>query len=273
MTLILVTSVHDELYVLADTEFGQAGKTGSQVGPKVFLIPIQAIDLDGANTRTFPSMGFAFAGNVLSGQFTHSLASTCLQNLVGGTTKEDVQVGDVAAVYAKAAEQIVLERWRHAKLSGYGFEGVIFGRSSGGLTGAFRLDVGIDDGEAHALVEEMDFSKTKMHPIGSGASSARARIDSLVKAGIPLRPVEIMDYVIDDPEVLSVSGTVQLAVTTKNGVELRPIIRHRSDRAGEFLLLGVNILSLGMVGSYIPIGTPISVDAPFEHVSDFEVHG
>lgn len=166
---------------------------------------------------------------------------------------------------------VTLERWRHAKLSSYGFEGIVFGRSSSGLTSAFRFDVGIDDGKAHSVIEEMDFSKSKVHAIGSGASSARARIERLVKAGLPLRPVEIMDDVIGDPEVPSVSGTVQLAVTTKNGVELRPIIRHRSDRAGEFFLLGVNILSLGMVGSYAPIGTPISMDTPFENVSDFEV--
>jgi len=71
--------------------------------------------------------------------------------------------------------------------------------------------------------------------------------------------------------VPSVSGTVQLAVTTKAGVELRPIVRNRGDRAGEFTLLGVNILSLGMAGPYVPIGTPISVDLPFEDVLDFEV--
>ena len=67
MTLILITSVKGELHVLADTEFGQDRATGSQVGPKVFLVPMQAIDLDGKDKRTFPNMGFAYAGNVLSG--------------------------------------------------------------------------------------------------------------------------------------------------------------------------------------------------------------
>lgn len=271
LTLILISSMRGELHVIADTEFGQAGATGSQVGPKVFPVPIQAIDLDAANKRAFPSMGFAFAGNVLSGQFTHSVASTCLQNLVGGTTEADVQVGDVAQVYAKAAEQIVLERWRHRKLSGYGFEGVVFGRPSGGATAAFRLNIEMDDGKASVLVEELDLTKTSAHAIGSGATSARAYIDSARKAGKPFRPIEISDSVIGDPAVPSVSGTVQLAVTTETGVELRPIFRHRGDRAGEFTLLGVNILSLGMAGPYVPIGTPISVDLPFEDVLDFEV--
>ncbi|MEQ1954888.1 hypothetical protein [Mesorhizobium sp. CN2-181] len=257
--------------MIADTEFGQSGATGSQVGPKVFPVPIQAIDLDAANKRAFPSMGFAFAGNVLSGQFTHSVASTCLQNLVGATTKADVQVGEVAHVYAKAAEQIVLERWRQAKLSGYGFEGVVFGRPASGATAAFRLNVGVDDGTASVFVEELDFTKTSVHAIGSGASSARAYIDSARSAGKPFRPIEIMDSVIGDPSVPSVAGTVQLAVTTKTGVELRPIIRHRGDRAGEFTLSGVNVLTLGMAGAYVPIGTPISVDLPFEDVLDFEV--
>ena len=44
-----------------------------------------------------------------------------------------------------------------------------------------------------------------------------------------------------------------------------------ADRAGELTLLGTDILSLGMVGPYVPIGTPISVDSPFENVVDFEV--
>jgi hypothetical protein len=232
---------------------------------------MQAIDLEGKNKRTFPNMGFVFAGNVLTGQFTHALASACLQNLVGGTTSTEVQVGDVAAIYAKAATQIVLERWKHVKSLSYGFDGVVFGRPSSGPTSAFHINIGLDDNGAHTHVEPVNFEETNVQAIGSGAPSARAYISQNRQAGVPLRPIEIMDHVIGDSEVPSVSGTVQLAVTTKTGVELRPILRHTSDRAGEFTLLGVNVLHLGMVGPYVPVGTPNSVDIPFESVLDFEV--
>lgn len=271
MTLILITSVKGELHVLADTEFGQGRATGSQVGPKVFLVPMQAIDLDGNDKRIFPNMGFAYAGNVLSGQFTHALASGCLQNLVGATTSTEVQVGEVADIYAKAAEQIALERWKHLKSSKYGFDCVVFGRPSSGSTSAFHINIGVDDNGAHTHVEPINFDETNVQAIGSGAPAARAYISRNLQAGIPLRPIEIMDHVINEPEVPSVSGTVQLAVTTKAGVEIRPIFRYTSDRAGEFTLLGVNVLHLGMVGQYVPIGTPNSVDIPFESLLDFEV--
>lgn len=271
VTLILITSVQGELHVLADTEFGQGSSTGSQVGPKVFVVPIQAIDLDGGNKRTFPNMGFAFAGNALTGQFTHALASTCLQNLVGATTDVEIQVRDVADVYANAAKQILIEFWRHKGLSGYGFDSVVFGRASSGPTNAFRVKVSVNHEGANSVVEKLSFEEARIHAIGSGVSAARARIERIIQDNLPLRPIEIMDSVIGDPEVPSVSGTVQLAVTTKTGVELRPVLRHKSDRAGEFTLMGVNILTLGMAGPYVPIGTPIHIDTPFENVKDFEV--
>lgn len=84
MTLILVTADDcGDLTVVADTLFGAAGQTGSEIGPKIFPVHVTISDLEKEGSISLPTMGFAFAGNTLSGQFTHALASTCLQNLAG----------------------------------------------------------------------------------------------------------------------------------------------------------------------------------------------
>jgi hypothetical protein len=150
-----------DLTVIADTLFGKGGRTGSEVGPKIFLVPVAISDLEEEVRIPLPAMGFAFAGNVISGQFTHAMASTCLQNLAGWVSSGKPDVEDVARFYATCAVRIYEERRRHFAGDGYGFDGIVFGFSERrGHPAVFHFAAGVaPDGSCVAPVTELELEE------------------------------------------------------------------------------------------------------------------
>lgn len=268
MTLLLLWSNGDEITIIADTLFGGGYGEGSAIGPKIFAVPITISDLDEAKKERLPNMGFAFAGNVLSGQFAHALASTCLQNLGAPTTTRKPDVADVARYYADCGLRIVEERRRHKALDGYGFEGVVFGYSENSSTSkAYHFNVHVNaEGNCVAPLNELPLPEGKIYPFGSGASAAREVITRLEANDAPIDPWELMDFIIGSEEVPSVGGEIQAATSQRDGVELRPVQRFfrrkdTDDLDVDFAVMGINIHRMGMVAGYVPIGTPLPGDS------------
>lgn len=269
MTLVLVTS--DEtgnLSIVADTLFGEAGRTGSEIGPKIFLVPICISDFDEGMKVALPHMGFAFAGNVLSGQFTQALANTCLQNLAAPTTDIKPDVQDVASFYATCAVRIHEERRRHLAIDTYGFDGLIFGYSQRtGSCKAYHFKSCIAaDGTCIAPIEEVVLEAGIPFAIGSGARAAKAKIEKLRSCRIEINPFSLMYAIINDVEVPSVGGEFQAATASETGVEFCPTMLFVPLKSGgldaDFSVMGINIDRLGMVAGYIPIGNPMMAQHP-----------
>ncbi len=102
MTLVLAWEMTEGIAVVADTYFASKEGTKVEAEPKIFAVPI-VLNRSGGGLDTekcrLPSMGFAFAGGTIPGQFTNALASTCLQNLlVEGAFDEGPTVEAVAAL-------------------------------------------------------------------------------------------------------------------------------------------------------------------------------
>ena len=213
-------------------------------------------------------MGFAFAGNVLSGQFAHALAGTCLQNLAAPDTKSHPDVEDIAKFYSTCAVKIYEERRRHHAVDSYGFEGVVFGYSKAkARSTAYHFVARVAaDGTCEAPVKELDLVDGIPFPLGSGALAARTRIEQLVSRHIQINPFSLIDAIIRDPTVTSVGGEFQAATASISGVELRPIMFFHPTKDGgmdaDFSVMGININHLGMVAGFVPVGTPMMAQRP-----------
>lgn len=269
MTLVLVTADdRGDLTVIADTLFGEGGRTGSEVGPKIFLVPVAISDLEDEVRIPLPAMGFAFAGNVISGQFTHAMASTCLQNLAGWVASGKPDVEDVARFYATCAVRIYEERRRHFAGDGYGFDGIVFGFSERrGHPAVFHFAAGVaPDGSCVAPVTELELEEDIPFAVGSGAEAARVRIADLRSRSIEINPFAMMDAIIVDDAVPSVGGAIQAATADASGVELRPVMLFGANADGDlsagYSIMGINMHLLGMVAGYVPVGTPVMAQTP-----------
>lgn len=269
MTLILVTEDdRGDLTVIADTFFGESGRTGSEVGPKIFLVPVAISDLEDEVRIPLPSMGFAFAGNVISGQFTHALASTCLQNLAGWVADGRPDVEDVASFYATCAVRIYEERRRHFAGDGYGFDGIVFGFSERrGHPAVFHFTASVGhDGSCVAPISQVELEEGIPFAVGSGAQAARLKIDSLRSRSIDINPFALMDSIISDDAVPSVGGEIQAATADGSGVELRPVMMFGTNAEGDlragYSVMSINMHRLGMVAGYVPVGTPVLAQSP-----------
>ena len=269
MTLVLITADdRGDLTVIADTLFGEGGRTGSEVGPKIFLVPVAISDLEDEVRIPLPAMGFAFAGNVISGQFTHAMASTCLQNLAGWVASGRPDVEDVASFYATCAIRIYEERRRHFAGDGYGFDGIVFGFSERrGHPAVFHFAASVAaDGSCVATVKEVELEEGVPFAMGSGAEAARLRIESLKERRIEINPFALMDAMIGDDTVPSVGGEIQAATAGGSGVELRPVMFFGANSKGElragYSIMGIDMHRLGMVAGYVPVGTPVLAQTP-----------
>lgn len=251
-----------DISVVADTLFGTAGKMGSEIGPKIFLVPITIADFEQDNRMHLPHMGFSFAGNTLSGQFAHALASTCLQNLGAPQLGNAPEVEDVARFYANCSIKIFEEFRRHHAVDSYQFDGVVFGFSpKRGHATAFQFNARVAaDGTVEAPVAELELEVGVPHAIGSGASAARKGIAYLRSRQIEINPFSLMYHIIADDSVPSVGGAFQAATANKDGVELCPIVHFVPKLSGgmevDFSVMGINLHVLGKVAGYVPVGSP-----------------
>ncbi len=275
MTLILVTaSETGEIDVVADTLFGTRWQKASEVCPKIFLVPVTLSDLDETASKLLPQMGFTFAGNTMTGQFTHALASTCLQNLASPALDSDPDVEDVARFYAKCATEIFEELRRHKATDAFGFTGVIFGYSAvrrHAVAYEFEARVAAD-GTCEAPVRELYLEHGVPYALGSGAEAAHRGIAYLRQRGVEINPFSLMYHIIEDDSVPSVGGEFQAATADASGVSLRPVMHFLPKPEGglsaDHAVMGINLHRLGLVAGYVPIGRPKLAQSPrdLEHV-------
>lgn len=257
MTLILAWRTNAGLCVLADTRISGGGEIQTDAGPKIFLTPIVINQwVDGqfeTEKANRPTLGFAFAGSTLSAQSTHAIAVTCLQNLVARQPGEHPTVEDVAAFYARCGAQLVDERRSHRAVSGYEFAGVIFGRSALDETcEIFEVSVRIgQDGKAIGEYEKVVLDQTApLYLLGSGQRAGLDLVNEALARGDLVQPGEILRKMVASPDLVDVGGHLQLAVSARDGVSLRPILRGGLNVS--FKVLGLDIATLGHVGQFSP---------------------
>lgn len=266
MTLVLAWKAKNSIVVIADTHFSGAGGTASEIGPKIFVVPIQVTGLAIDKTISLPQMGFAFAGDSSSGQFTHAMATVCLSHLCSPTINTRPTVHDVASFYASCAIRLVQERRRHRAFDSYTFEGIIFGQkySFGDAKDDaeachFRVFIN-PDGECASSVALIDFETHPVFAIGSGAHRAKEMLALHAGQSPGHAAVAIMDQIISGLEEASVGGCVQGAVANGNGAEIRTVLRH-NNRIGEYYgVMGLSEITLGKVADYAPVGVPLLLD-------------
>ncbi len=276
MTLVLLWKNDAELVVIADTQFTAQGRPGLTAGPKIFLVPLR-ISRFGANdaTQAFPDLGFAFAGSTMAGQITHAIASAGLQSLVGSDDASCPSIGEVAEYYARCATFVVDEMRRIAPGPAYTFEGVVFGWE-GSEAVAYSFEVGVDsDSRAASSIRLLDFAEYGLYAIGQGHEKVQAYIDNTAAAGRLASPYDALLSVIKDVSVPGVGGSVQAAVTSRRGTELKAVLFVDQTGAATGGFMGADMSRLGHVGSFVPLGgSPVVLAAkrgdarPFEAPSD-----
>lgn len=275
MTLVLAWKTVEGITVIADTRFG-GGQTVSEAGPKIFSVPITLNKWrDGyveTEKRRLPHMGFAFAGNTFAGQTAHSLATTCLGNLVTDEFDDGPTVADVADFYGRCSKLVVEERRRWFATDAHCFEFLVFGRSElQARDQAFVGEVYVDaEGKAACKIEEIDFSIYGLYLLGDGEAKVREIVEAARGTPTVIRPGELLQQLIDDPDFPTIKGNQQFAVATCSGVEIRPVMRVMLEAVGtemeqfgiegmqqkiEYQVMGFELGSVGQVGRYSPTAT------------------
>jgi hypothetical protein len=271
MTLVLAWKTVEGITVIADTRFG-GGQTVSEAGPKIFSVPITLNKWrDGCvetEKRRLPHMGFAFAGNTFAGQTAHSLATTCLGNLVTYEFDDGPTVTEVADFYGRCSKLVVEERRRWIATDAHCFEFMVFGRSEPrGQDQAFVGEVYVDaEGKAGCKIEEIDFSIYGLYLLGDGEAKVREIVEAARGAPTVIRPGELLQQLIDDSNFPTIKGNQQLAVVTSSGVEIRPVMRVTLEAVApemeqfgqqeiEYQIMGFELGSVGQVGRYSPTAT------------------
>lgn len=205
MTLILAWKAIEGISVVADTRFG-GSSTMSEAGPKIFSVPITLNRWREGRVETekhrLPHMGFAFAGNTFAGQTTHSLATTCLGNLVTYEFDNGPTVNEVADFYAKCSKLVVDERRRWIATDAHCFEFLVFGRSGPEEQDqAFVGEVYVDaEGKAACKIEEIDFSIYGLYLLGDGGAKVREIVEAARGTTTVIRPGELLQQLIDHPD-------------------------------------------------------------------------
>lgn len=254
MTLILVSKSENDICVVADTMFRGAGRSALEAGPKIFPVPVRIERFGGSERVSCLDAGFAFAGHSAAGQVTHALAGASLLSLIGPTGSTCPSVQDVARFYARCAVAVVEEMRRHKPTDRFLFEGVIFGWA-GDVGRAYSFEVLIDsEGQAVSEAVELDFKKFGMFAFGQGSAEVQAFLDRERGDG-PLPTIyDVLTAVIDDDALPGVGGTMQAAIASHLGVELKPIVWLGPDNIGKAVkFMGFDLAALGVIGDLIPI--------------------
>ena len=256
MTLVVCWRDNQSLTVVADTKISAEGLvTYTDGGPKIFQVPITAyaIEEEKIRRRTYPSMGFAYAGSTLIAQSVLAMASTCLQNLSGDIDRLGPSMLEVADLFLKCATQYTKEMlfWRPKQYPG--FEALIFGFCPKlGDYLVYHLMTTIDGEmvnmrhEGHYAVVGSAFS------IGSGVEEFRRIFEDYKVRGEAITAFENFELVLTGCKVPSVGGSRQYATATSQGVDLVPVMIpvEGEDFGCRIEVLGCDVLRLGPVGDY-----------------------
>lgn len=256
MTLILVWPSNDALCVIADTRLSAGQRVSVDAAPKIYAVPIvlhSPVLTDGPQ-RCAP-MGFAFAGHTAAGHMTNALATSGLQALWSNGQPKAPHVEQVADYFARCAVTVVEKIRSHYPEDLASFEGLVFGWEGEGHL-AYTFEVTWEYGpKAIAQVELMDFNKFGMYAIGQGHHVAQAHIDSEWRAGRRATPYSALKAVIADETEPSVGGSLQCAITTKHGTELKVVLEVEESGQAFGGFMGASGSHLGMIGELAPFGS------------------
>lgn len=255
MTLVMLWRSNKGISVAADTRISDGKSPITDAGPKLFQIPIVAMPfgLD-AKTQRFADVGFAFAGNTLSAQSTVSMASTCLQNLVGPEPIVAPSLAEISDYVCRCAEYIVRSREFARPRDSSRFEAAVFGYCKREERfAAYVLEFESDEnGLATARSTEFDLT-TQVLLLGSGSAKVRNLLDLQVsKKAIPVHPTSLLAAIIDDPEEPSVGGNFQYAMGDESGVRLAPAAVLVRPHQVEFSVLGCRMTEFGDIAGMYP---------------------
>lgn len=255
MTLVMLWRSDKGIAVAADTRISDGTSPITDAGPKLFQIPIVAMPF-GLDTKPqrFEDVGFAFAGNTLSAQSTVSMASTCLQNLVGPEPVVAPSLAEISDYICRCADYIVRSREFARPLDSSRFEAAVFGYCKREERfAAFVLDFESDqDGVATARSTEFDLT-TQLLLLGSGSQKVRDLIDlQLSRKAIPVHPTSLLAAIIDDPAEPSVGGNFQYARGDESGVRLVPAAVLVEAHRVELSVLGCPMGELGDIAGMYP---------------------
>lgn len=265
MTLVIGFMSSEGVGIVADTRFGSNHTIAADAGPKIFTIPIILNKWQDQSAESeklhLPNMGFAFAGNTFSGQSTHALASTCLQNLMVEVFDGGPSVEEVANLYARCGKLVVDERRQWLRSDIHCFEAVVFGRSRpSAASQAYGLEIFIGaDGTADCTAEEVNFDDLLIFTLGDGNTQVNAQVEAGLRNKDRIVPWQVLQSIIDDENVASVGGHQQIAVSTPSGVELRPIFVTGDGKPKSVKILGFDLSSIGMIGEYWPVGSHAAI--------------
>ncbi|MBB4099376.1 hypothetical protein [Sphingomonas kyeonggiensis] len=243
MTLILAWLSGDNLCVIADTRLSAGQRVSVDAAPKIYAVPVVLHSPSFADgPRRDPAMGFAFAGHTAAGHMTNALATAGLQALWSKDTPTPPTVGqeEIRAHYPTDLAT---------------FEGLVFGWEGDGPL-AYTFEITWAEGPtAVANAELMDFAKFGLYAIGQGHRVAQEHIDSEWKAGRKATGYSALQAVITNDSHHSVGGSVQCAITTKHGVELKPVLQ--VDETGRAVggFMGAGGSHLGPIGDLVPFGS------------------
>ena len=260
MTLVMLWRSDKGISVAADTRISDGRSPITDAGPKLFQIPIGVMPfgLD-AKIQRFADVGFAFAGNTLSAQSTVSMASTCLQNLVGPEPIVSPSLAEISDYVCRCAEYIVRSREFTRPNDSSRFEAAIFGYCKRDERfAAYVLEFESDENAlATARLIEFDLT-TQVLLLGSGSQKVRKLLDlQMAKKAIPVHPTSLLAAIIDDPEEQSVGGNFQYAMGDENGVRLAPAAALVGPHQFEFRVLGCRIMELGDIAGMYPANAHI----------------
>jgi hypothetical protein len=166
----------------------------------------------------------------------------------------------------------VEERRRWFATDAHCFEFLVFGRSEPqgpgqGFVGEVYVDA---EGKAAYKIEEIDFSITGLYLLGDGGSKVSEIVEAARGTPTVIRPGELLQQLIDDPDFPTIKGNQQFAVATSSGVEIRPVMRVTLEAVPpelkqlgiegmqqkiEYQIMGFELGSVGQVGRYSPTAT------------------
>lgn len=274
MTLVMALPRNGQLTVVADTRLTGKGKSGVELAPKIYPVPITLYSPKLAEPRRCPPMGFAYAGHTAAGQMTHSLASAGLQALRSEDLPECPSLRDVADYFTRCAVRVAKEIRSHYPNDDSTFEAFVFGWESGRYA-VYSFETRWRDGEPIADLDKVDFSRFSGYAIGKGHRIAQRYFDAQRDARREASLFDALQAVIDDESEPTVGGNIQAATATANGVELKVVLWAVDAETARGGFMGTNVAELGPIGNLIPIGSgPLGVKSSFEAAGmTFDIDG
>jgi len=263
MTLVMAWRSEDGLTVCADTRIADGDARVTDVGPKLFQVPVEVTPF-GLNDEPVQhlTVGFAFSGNTLMAQSCCAIASTCLASLSAVSAEALVAPESIVHFFAKAAEYVSEERRFLTPASPPRFEAMIFGWDQVQLAPfIYHVEVADVDNKLVATVERKPLSVGGIAYFGSGAKFLGETLKKLDQKPPhkTISPHQLMEAAIASAQVKSVGGSLQFATASKSGVRLRSFMRVSRTGEADISILGCSIRKLWNPEGPIPGAGGIAV--------------